>query len=128
MAKIAVVDDAKLMRTILMAALEQAGHEVVVLEPLAASEVGDILQQHAPDLLLTDFNMPGANGATVIRMARRVLPELPVVVVTAFGDAETTALLKKLNVGAVLRKPVRPEDVKVAVAAALRVIEPPSLD
>ncbi|HJV21463.1 MAG TPA: response regulator [Holophagaceae bacterium] len=128
MAKIAVVDDAKLMRTILMAALEQAGHEVVVLEPLAASEVGDILLQHAPDLLLTDFNMPGANGATVIRMARRVLPELPVVVVTAFGDAETTTLLKKLNVSAVLRKPVRPDDVKTAVAGALRELEPPSLD
>jgi DNA-binding NtrC family response regulator len=120
MAKIAVVDDAKLMRTILSATLEKAGHEVVVLEPLAATEVGEILQKHAPDLLITDYNMPGANGATVIRMARRVYPDMPVVVVTAFGDAETTALLHKLNVSAVLRKPVRPEDVQNAVAEALK--------
>ena len=120
MAKIAVVDDAKLMRTILSATLEKVGHEVVVLEPLAASEVGEILQRHAPDLLITDYNMPGANGATVIRMARRVYPDMPVVVVTAFGDAETTALLTKLNVNAVLRKPVRPEDVQQAVSEALK--------
>ncbi len=128
MAKIAVVDDAKIMRTILGAALEKVGHEVVVLEPLAASEVGEILQKHAPDLLITDFNMPGANGGTVIRMARRVYPDMPVVVVTAFGDAETTAMLKKLKVNAVLRKPVRPEDVQAAVALALKELEPPSLD
>ncbi len=120
MAKIAVVDDAKIMRTILSASLERAGHEVVVLEPLAAGEVGEILQRHAPDLLVTDYHMPGANGATVIRMARKVYPELPVVVITAFGDAETTALLNKLNVSAVLRKPVRPEDVQRAVAEALK--------
>lgn len=128
MAKIAVVDDAKIMRTILGAALEKAGHEVVVLEPLAATEVGEILQKHEPDLLITDYNMPGANGGTVIRMARRVYPDMPVVVVTAFGDAETTAMLNKLKVNAVLRKPVRPEDVQAAVALALKELEPPPLD
>ncbi len=124
MAKIAVVDDAKIMRTILGTTLERAGHEVVILEPLAATEVGEILQKHAPDLLVTDYHMPGANGATVIRMARKVYPELPVIVVTAFGDAETTALLHKLNVSAVLRKPVRPEDVQNAVEDALKGLAP----
>lgn len=120
MAKVAVIDDAKIMRTILGSTLERAGHEVIVLEPLAATEVGEILQRHAPDLLVTDYHMPGANGATVIRMARKVYPDLPVVVITAFGDAETTALLHKLKVSAVLRKPVRPEDVQSAVAEALK--------
>ncbi len=119
MAKVAVVDDAKIMRTILATTLERAGHEVVVLEPLAATEVGDVLKQHAPDLLVTDYHMPGANGATVVRMARKVLPDLPVVVVTAFADAETVVLLEKLGVNAILKKPVRPEDVQASVAKAL---------
>ena len=124
MAKIAVMDDAKIMRTILGTTLGRAGHEVIILEPLAASEVGEILLKHAPDLLVTDYHMPGANGATVIRMARKVYPDLPVVVVTAFGDAETTAMLNKLKVSAVLRKPVRPEDVLSAVAEALKGLSP----
>ena len=119
MARIAVIDDAKIMRTILATTLERAGHEVIQLEPLSASEVGEVLQAHAPDLLVTDFHMPGANGATLVRMARKALPDLPVVVVTAFGDAETSALLTKLGVSAILRKPVHPEEVQAAVAKAL---------
>lgn len=119
MAKVAVVDDAKIMRTILATALQRAGHEVVLLEPLAAAEVGEVLKQHVPDLLVTDYHMPGANGATVVRMARKAFPDLPVIVVTAFGDAETAALLMKLGVNAILRKPVRPEEVQAAVAEAL---------
>ncbi|HEX9011470.1 MAG TPA: response regulator [Holophagaceae bacterium] len=120
MPKILVIDDSRMMRLYLRRALEKAGHEVVDWRPLSAMEIPDKVAELAPDLVLCDYQMEGANGATVARMVRRADPELPVLVLTAFHEDQMEANLLRLGVRRVLDKPILHEDLAEAVAAALQ--------
>lgn len=119
MAKVVVVDDMKVMRAFLRRALEKQGHEVVEWEPPAATEVGDRLQADAPDLVLTDYVMPGCNGATLTRMVKRVRGDLPVIVVTTSREAEIEAACVKMGADLVLHKPLAVEDLQREVERIL---------
>lgn len=110
MARVVVMDDSKLMRRVVSAFLEHAGHTVVEWEPMSAMEVPDKAAATDMDLLVCDFQMPGCNGATVARMARRAKPDLPILILTALRDPETLDLLRKAHVTAITHKPIAEED------------------
>ena len=120
-ARVVVMDDSKLMRRVLTAFLEHAGHTVEEWEPMSAMEVPDRAAATEMDLLVCDFQMPGCNGATVARMARRAKPDLPILIVTALRDAETLDLLKKAHVAGILHKPIEEESFLRQVNEALGV-------
>ncbi len=119
MPKITIVDDSKLMQTVLRRVLERAGHEVDVWEDVTAMEVGDRLAASAPDLLITDYSMPGCNGLTVAKMARQSNPGLPVLVLTATHDPDVLTALNNQEVSAILHKPLQEAELLEALAAAL---------
>lgn len=119
MAKIIIVDDSKLMRNLLAHMLEGAGHEVITWEGVAASEVATRIGSSVPDLLITDFQMPGCNGLTVARLARLAAPNLPVMVLTATHDPGVMEALGKQQVTRILHKPITEESLLEAVAEAL---------
>lgn len=120
MARILIIDDCRMMRLYFRRCLEGSGHAVEEWTPGSAMEVPDRLAEARPDLVLCDYQMTGANGATVARMVRRVDPDLPMVVVTAFHEPQMEAHLRRLGVQKVLAKPIRPEDLVGAVEGALR--------
>ena len=120
MARIVVIDDSKLMRNLLRHILVHAGHEVEVWEEVTAVEVSERINAGAPDLVVTDYQMPGCNGLTVARMARKIRPELPVIVVTATRDPTVAEALKRVDVSCVLHKPIQGEDLLKAVRQALQ--------
>jgi CheY-like chemotaxis protein len=70
-------------------------------------------------VLLTDFQMPGCNGLTVARMARKALPGLPVIVLTASHDPAVLDALRKQEVSAILHKPINEGDLLAAVNSLL---------
>lgn len=119
MSKVVVVDDSKLMRGLIQRFLEQAGHEVEVWEEVTAAEIAGRITAADPDLILTDYQMPGCNGLTVARMARKAKPGLPVMVITATHDPEVMTALKRQEVTHILHKPFREEDLLAAVAQML---------
>ena len=119
MARILVVDDSKLMRHILRHFLEGAGHEVREWAEVAASEVQARLEVDAPDALVTDYQMPGCNGLTLARLARKSRPALPIVVVTALRDPAVLEAFRKQEVSAILPKPLREEDLLEALRPLL---------
>lgn len=119
MARIAVIDDSRLMRKVLRSYLEQGGHSVEEWEPGAAMEIYERVQAMNPDLLLSDFQMPGANGATVAKMARKAKPNLPILVLTALRDPEVMELLKRSQVTGIINKPCSQAELLEAVAQAL---------
>jgi len=119
MARIVVVDDSKLMRHILRHFLEEAGHEVDEWSEVSASEIPARLAASAPDLLITDYQMPGCNGLTVARMARKARPDLPILVLTATHDPAVLEALRKQEVSDVLHKPLKGGDLIEAVRPLL---------
>jgi len=118
-AKVVVMDDSKIMRRILSQFVEHGGHEVLAWEPMSAMEISEKVAQEQPDLLITDFQMPGANGSTVARMARKANPKLRIIVLTALRDAETMDLLERCKVNTVLNKPISEADFLEAVTRIL---------
>jgi DNA-binding NarL/FixJ family response regulator len=119
MARIAIIDDSRLMQTLLRRVLERAGHEVDVWEEVTAMGIADLITAKTPELLITDYSMPGCNGLTVARMATKAQPELPIIVVMATHDPTVMDALKRLEVSCILHKPLQEEVLLAAVAQAL---------
>ncbi|HJW08268.1 MAG TPA: response regulator [Holophagaceae bacterium] len=120
MPRIAVLDDSRLMRNLLQAILEEAGHEVETWVDATAAEISARIESGKPDLLITDYQMPGCNGLTVARLARKANPDLPVLVVTSTHDPDVLAALQHQDVSGILHKPIGEKDLLGAVDAALR--------
>jgi len=119
MSRIVVVDDSKLMRNLVRTILDQAGHEVETWEEVTAGEVPGRITAFNPDLVVTDYQMPGCNGLTVARMARKAKADLPVIVVTASHDPSVMDALKSQAVSCILHKPLKEEDLLKAVSKIL---------
>jgi len=119
MSRIVVVDDSKLMRNLLQHLLEQAGHEVEPWADVAASEIPGRIKEGHPDLVITDYQMPGCNGLTVARMVRKVKPGLPIIVVTATHDPGMVEAMTRQEVSRILYKPLKEEELLTAVNEAL---------
>jgi PAS domain S-box-containing protein len=118
-ATVLVVDDDPDVRDFLGDSLEALGHKVH--RAASGDEALALLSQERPDLALIDYAMPGMHGADVARLAREILPDLPIVFVT--GYAETEQLEAALGPGApVLRKPFTVDALADAVEGNL----PPS--
>jgi CheY-like chemotaxis protein len=88
-------------------------HEVrqgqYVLHFAASAEEGLLrLAELGPELIviLSDINMPGMDGLALLREIKHRRPELPVVMVTAYGDDERMRTAKELGAAAFLAKPV----------------------
>lgn len=119
MSRIAIIDDSRLMQVLLRRVLERAGHEVDVWDEVTAMGIADLIAAQSPALIITDYSMPGCNGLTVARMARRANPELPIVVVMATHDPTIMDALNRQEVSCILHKPIQQEELLAAVAGAL---------
>lgn len=73
------------------------------------------------DLLLTDLKMPVLDGLELARQARRIDPELPIVVITGYAGADSVISALRLGVTDVLTKPFELSDLRTVVRHALEV-------
>ena len=67
------------------------------------------------DLIISDIRMPGANGLDVVSALRRQDTQTPVILITAFGDAETHLEAYRLGAVMLLNKPFDMEDLRLVV-------------
>jgi DNA-binding NtrC family response regulator len=114
MARILVCDDEEMIRDPLAAALAREGHEVVAVGDGPAAL--ERLTGQRFDLLMTDLRMPRMTGIELLAEARKVRPEMPVVVMTAFATVETAVEAMKLGAYDYVQKPFD-------VERAMRVVE-----
>lgn len=112
-----LVDDSPAVRELLLAELTGLGFSVTTLaDGREALERLSAPQQQAPDLLLTDFSMPGGDGLAVLRLARARWPELPVLLLTS---APEVLAGKEHGFSAVLAKPVSLAELRLTLAHQL---------
>jgi two-component system response regulator AtoC len=112
------VDDERNMLTVIRMTLEQAGYRVLTAE--RAEDAIGLLRDPELDVVLTDLKMPGMRGEEFVARTRQERPDVPVIVVTAFGSIRSA--IECIQAGAVdyLCKPFEPEDLEFTVKGALR--------
>ena len=115
--RILVVDDEESIRELLSKTLALADYEVD-LAPDGRSGL-DRLRLIQYDLLITDLKMPGVDGLTVIREARRLKADLPVIIITGFSSEASAIEAINIGVQGYLTKPFRVPRVLAVAAKAL---------
>ena len=113
---ILVVEDKDSLRTMLRLALEAQGHTVV--EARDEPEGVQALRAERPGLVLSDLRLPEGDGFGVLRAAKELDPELPVIVMTAYGSIQDAVLAMKEGALDFLAKPVEPDHLLLMVARA----------
>jgi excisionase family DNA binding protein len=115
--RILVVDDEQAVRDLLAKTLTMADYDVDSA-PDGASAI-DRLRAVEYDLLITDLKMPGMDGLSVIREARRSAPDLPVIIITGYSTEASAIEAINLGVAGYLTKPFRLPRILAATARAL---------
>jgi excisionase family DNA binding protein len=115
--RILVVDDEETIRELLSKTLALAEYEVHVA-PDGRTAI-DRMRMIQYDLLITDLRMPGVDGLTVIREARRLKADLPVIIVTGYSSEASAIEAINLGVQGYLTKPFRVPRVLATAAKAL---------
>ena len=117
MSEIFVVDDDRAVRFVLATALRDAGHDVT--EFADAEAVQTALRRAAPQGVVCDVRLPGADGLALLRHIKAAHPGLPVIVMSAFTDVATTAAAYREGATDYLPKPF---DLAQAVASVQRAL------
>jgi excisionase family DNA binding protein len=115
--RVLVVDDEATIRDLLSKTLALAEYDVD-LAPDGRSAI-DRLRMIPYDLLITDLKMPGVDGLTVIREARRLKTDLPVIIITGYSTEASAIEAVNLGVSGYLTKPFRVPRVLAAASKAL---------
>jgi two-component system, NtrC family, response regulator len=114
---ILVVDDEINYLTVMEALLGEEGYEVLTApgghEALKLAGASDL------DLVLTDMKMPKMNGIELLRELKRLYPDLPVIMMTAYGTVEKAVEAMKTGAFDYILKPFKNEELLVTIARGL---------
>ena len=115
-----VVDDEPLIRWSVTETLADLGLDVEQADT-AASALQAITTAALPfDAVVLDLRLPDMKDLSLLATIRQLMPEAPVVLMTAFGTPEVLASAGDLGVSAVLNKPFELSELSRVVAAALK--------
>ena len=114
--KLMVVDDLDSARQMMKRALARS-YEVYDFASIA--EAIPALDRADFDAIVTDLRMPGIDGIEGLRRFKAKVPDIPVVLVTAFATVETAVEAMKAGALDYLKKPFEPEELELVVARAV---------
>ena len=102
-----VVDDQDYVRESLAALLEKRGHDVRTAGTAEAAL--EEIASRPTDAVVTDLNMPGADGLELVRRLALAAPGVPVIVLTGHGTVASAVACMKAGAFDYLEKPADPE-------------------
>jgi two-component system nitrogen regulation response regulator GlnG len=120
MKHVLIVDDEQAVCWTLERALKREGHSVGVVA--TAEQALVLLSQRRPDAVILDVRLPGMDGLAALARIRQLAPEVPVVVITAFGNLPTA--VSAIQGGAFDYLP-KPFDLEAALEAVRRALSRP---
>ena len=116
--RVLVVDDDAAVRKLLTRVVELEGYDCVAAgngeEALALVECGGF------DLLVADKNLPGMDGIELVRLCRELRPEMPALVITAYGSAGSAMAAASQGVVDYILKPIDLGTLRVRLRRALQ--------
>ena len=116
-ATILVVDDDPAMTATLAEVLEADGYTVLTAN--SGDEALAIIRQAPPALVISDLRMSGMNGHQLQDAIKQLAPELPVVIITAFGSIETAVESMRRGAFDFITKPFTNKELALVVSRAL---------
>ncbi len=119
-ARILVADDEPNLRRVLSAMLRRDGHEVI-----QATDGAEALELITPggtelDVVITDLRMPQVDGMEVLRHAARTSPQVPVIMITAYGSVGQAVEAIKAGAFDYIEKPFEQDQIRVIVDKAVK--------
>jgi len=117
MENILIIDDEKSLLDLLSVVLKKEGYRVKTC--LAPTKVFDILENEELDLLICDIKLPQISGMEVLKYVRENRPEIPVIMITAYGSLKQA--VEALKAGAIdyILKPFDVDELKIIIAQEL---------
>jgi two-component system response regulator PilR (NtrC family) len=116
-ARVLVVDDEQSMREFLEIFLRSEGYAVRTADGVAAAR--QELEADDFDVVITDVQMPGANGLELLRLTQSDAPETVVIVMTAYASTETAIEAMKAGAYDYVSKPFKVDEMRVVLEKAL---------
>jgi DNA-binding NtrC family response regulator len=120
MATILCLDDEPAIGLILQDTLERAGHQAVPAHNVP--QALQALSQGTVDLIISDYRMPGLTGLEFLALLRQEGYETPLIMLTGYGSIEHAVAAIKAGAIDYITKPIRPEQLELAVNQALEVV------
>ena len=116
--RILIVDDDPYFLRVLSRILTGENFQVKTAE--GAVEATQILEENSFDLVISDLRLPDGDGLSILQEIRKSGSEIPVVILTAYGEVDS--YLEAMNAGATeyLNKPVKSEELLAVVRSCLR--------
>jgi excisionase family DNA binding protein len=115
--RVLVVDDEASIRDLLSKTLALAEYDVDTAPD--GTTALDRMRAFSYDLLIADLKMPGMDGLTLIRQAKRIKADLPIIIITGFSTESSAIEAVNLGVAGYLTKPFRVPQVLAAASKAL---------
>ncbi|MFO7613351.1 MAG: sigma-54 dependent transcriptional regulator [Bacteroidales bacterium] len=115
--KILIVDDEESVRYSFRKLYRRPEYQV--FESGNGLEALSVIQKEKPDLVLMDIEMPGLSGLEAIRRVKDMHPQLPVIIITAFGTTERVIAAMKYGAFEYLEKPFDVDRLREIISEAL---------
>lgn len=112
------VDDEPAIRRSVSRTLERSGCKVSCFAN--AADCLKQLRMQSCDLLITDVRMPGMDGIELVRRAKRIIPWLPILVITGYGDIPMAVEVVKAGAMEFIEKPLQKQSFLASVQTALK--------
>jgi DNA-binding NtrC family response regulator len=120
MATILYVDDEPSIGLILEDTLERAGHQSVGAR--SVPEAMEVLAKGGVDLIISDYRMPGLTGLEFLSILQRDGYDIPLIMLTGYASIEHAVASIKAGAVDYITKPVRPQQLELAVDQALEYV------
>ena len=106
--EVLIVDDSFTSRMIIQRCIEMAGFEVGGFRYAenGLDAIAEIKEHPGISVIVTDINMPGISGLELLSLVKALKPDLPVFMISAYGDGETMAQAAARGASKFLTKPV----------------------
>ncbi len=119
MKNVLIIEDDKLISSLLQFRLRKDGYNVTMVEDGISGM--EAIESHSPDLIITDVMIPYMSGIEIINHSKKFNPKVPIIVLSSLGEEEST-VLEAFSMGAsdFIPKPFKPNELAFRVKKWLK--------